>query len=140
MTKSKAILESETLIEIPFHDVDSMRVAWHGHYIKYLEIARCQLLKKIGYNYPQMEASGYAWPIIDIRIRYAQPLRFEQKIRVIAKLVEWEYRLKVDYLLLDADNGKRLTKAYTIQVAVELASGEMQLASPRPLLDRLGVE
>ena len=39
---------------VPFFDVDSMRIVWHGHYCKYLELARCKLLDKIGYNYKAM--------------------------------------------------------------------------------------
>lgn len=127
-------------LEIPFHDVDVMRIAWHGHYAKYLEIARCALLEQIDYNVPQMESSGYAWPVIDMRIRYAQPLRFQQKIRVEATLSEWENRLKIDYLIKDAVSGKRLTKAYTVQVAVAIESGEMLYASPTVLLQKLGLE
>jgi len=127
-------------LEIPFHDVDVMRIAWHGHYAKYLEIARCALLEQIDYNVPQMEASGYAWPVIDMRIRYAQPLRFQQKIRVDARLTEWENRLKIGYLIKDAASGKRLTKAYTVQVAVAIESGEMLYASPTVLLQKLGLE
>lgn len=127
-------------IEIPFHDVDMMRVAWHGHYLKYLEIARCALLKKIDYDYPEMEASGYMWPVIEVHIRYAQPLRFRQKVEVLAKLVEWENRLKVEYVLKDVVTGKRLTKAHTIQVAVAIDSGEMLYVSPAILLDKLGIE
>ena len=127
-------------LEIPFHDVDVMRIAWHGHYAKYLEIARCALLEQIDYNVPQMEASGYAWPVIDMRIRYAQPLRFQQKIRVEARLTEWENRLKIGYLIKDAASGKRLTKAYTVQVAVAIESGEMLYASPTVLLQKLGLE
>lgn len=127
-------------LEIPFHDVDVMRIAWHGHYAKYLEIARCALLEQIDYNVPQMEASGYAWPVIDMRIRYAQPLHFQQKIRVEATLIEWENRLKIDYVIKDAASGKRLTKAYTVQVAVAIESGEMLYASPTVLLQKLGLE
>ncbi len=52
------MIKAEVVIEIPFHDVDVMSVAWHGHYVKYLEIARCMLLDKIDYNYPQMRESG----------------------------------------------------------------------------------
>ncbi len=131
--------KTEVEIEIPFHDVDVMHVAWHGHYAKYLEIARCALLDKIDYNYPQMKASGYAWPVIDMRIRYAQPLRFQQKIVVIADITEWENRLKVDYRIIDKDSGQRLTKAYTVQVAVDMSNEEMLFASPQVLLDKLGV-
>jgi len=131
--------KTEVEIEIPFHDVDVMQVAWHGHYAKYLEIARCALLDSIDYNYPQMEDSGYAWPVIDMRIRYARPLRFQQKIRVIAEVVEWENRLKVDYRIEDKQSGQRLTKAYTVQVAVDMTSEEMLYVSPDILFEKLGV-
>lgn len=131
--------EAEVIIEIPFHDVDVMGVAWHGHYVKYLEIARCALLDKIDYNYPQMKASGYGWPVIDLRIRYPQPLYFQQKVRVKATLDEWENRLKVNYVIENVETGRRLTKAYTVQVAIDMASGEMQYASPDILFQKLGI-
>ena len=134
------ILESESIIEIPFHDVDSMRVAWHGHYVKYLEIARCALLDKIDYNDPQMKASGYAWPVIDLRIRYPRPLHIQQKVRVKVQLDEWENRLKLSYLIEDLSTGQRLTRAWTVQVALDIKSGEMQFASPRVLFEKLGIE
>ena len=49
-------------IEIPFHDVDTMHIVWHGHYLKYFEIARCKLLDEFDYNYPQMLDSGHCGP------------------------------------------------------------------------------
>jgi acyl-CoA thioester hydrolase len=133
------MIETEIVIEIPFHDVDAVGVAWHGHYVKYLEIARCALLDKIDYNYPQMKASGYAWPVIDLRIRYPRPLYFQQKVRVKARLVEWENRLKVSYLIEDLETGQRLTKAYTVQVAIDMESGEMLYVSPEILFQKLGI-
>ena len=124
-------------LEIPFHDVDVMQVAWHGHYVKYLEIARCALLDKIEYNYPQMEQSGYAWPIIDMQIRYVGSTKFKQKIVIKATLVEWENRLRIKYLISDAATGKRLTKGQTDQVAVDLKTNEMLLVSPEILIRKL---
>ena len=134
------MLETQVEIEVPFHDVDVMGVVWHGHYVKYLEIARCALLDRIDYNYPQMKASGYAWPVIDMRIRYPQALRFRQKIRVRAMLDEWENRLKIDYVIEDAGSGRRLTRAHTIQVAMDMQTGELLLASPGVLLQKLGID
>ncbi|MDO6566968.1 acyl-CoA thioesterase [Alteromonas sp. 1_MG-2023] len=131
--------EAQSTITIPFHDIDVMRIAWHGHYVKYLEIARCALFDDIGYNFPEMEASGYAWPVIDLHIRYAYPLNFQQKIIVKAKVVEWENRLKIKYEILDEASGKRLTKASTVQVAVNIESKEMLFESPPILLEKLGV-
>ncbi|MCX4189070.1 acyl-CoA thioesterase [Methylophaga sp. OBS3] len=127
------MIEAEAIIEIPFHDVDVMHIAWHGHYVKYFEIARCVLLDKIDYNYPQMKSSGFAWPVIDLRVRYAHPLHFQQKIKVVAKLVEWENRLKIEYSIHDLVTDKKLTQGYTVQVAVNVATQEMQFVSPAVL-------
>ena len=131
--------EATVVIEVPFHDVDVMRVAWHGHYVKYLEVARCALLDQIEYNYPQMEESGYAWPVIDLRIRYAQPLKFQQKVLVTATVAEWENRLKINYVISDFESGRRLTKGSTTQVAVEIKSGEMLFESPKIMFTKLGL-
>ena len=122
-----------------FHDCDPMQVVWHGNYFKYFEIARCALLQRYGYDYPQMLESGYLWPVVDARVKYIRPLLYQQALRVRARIVEWENRLKIDYLLSDAVSGTRTSKGYSIQVAVSKASGEMCLASPQVLLDKLGV-
>jgi len=126
-------------LEIPFHDVDMMEVVWHGHYAKYFEIARCALLETIDYNYPQMRDSGYAWPVIDLRVRYIKPAVFGQKITVNAAIVEWENRLKIDYQITDKPTGVRLVKGHSIQVAVDMETMTMCFESPRILFDKLGV-
>ncbi|OTG84741.1 acyl-CoA thioesterase [Acinetobacter sp. ANC 4648] len=130
-------MHADVVIEIPFHDVDSMNIVWHGHYLKYFEIARCQLLDEFKYNYVQMKDSGYAWPIIESHVRYVQGIEFQQKIRVRARLKEWENRLKIEYLIFDAKSGQRLTKGYTTQVAVHMQSREMCFQSPPVLFERL---
>jgi acyl-CoA thioester hydrolase len=126
-------------IDVPFHDVDSMGIVWHGNYVKYFEIARCALLDRIGYNYAQMGESGYAWPIVGMRVRYPQPATFGQRIVVTATIKEYEHRLRIAYLITDAATGQRLTRASTVQVAVNIATREVCFASPPILLQRLGV-
>ena len=133
--RSRGVLHSDTQILVPFFDIDTMHVVWHGHYVKYLEVARCALLDKIGHNYTAMLESGYAWPVIDMQLRYVRGATFGQTINVRASLVEWENRLKVNYLITDLASGERLTRASTVQVAVEIASREMQLASPKVFTD-----
>jgi acyl-CoA thioester hydrolase len=130
---------AEVTLIVPFHDIDSVNIAWHGHYAKYFEIARCALLDSFDYGYGAMRESGYMWPVIDMHIRYVKPVRFQQRILVRATLREWENRLLIQYLVSDADTGVRLTKGYTSQVAVELRTGEMCLASPPVLFERLGI-
>lgn len=130
--------EAEMLVQ--FFDLDPMNIVWHGNYVKYLEVVRCALLDKIGYNYVQMRESGYAWPVIDLQLRYVAPANFGQRLLLRADLVEWENRLKIDYQIHCIETGQRLTRASTTQVAVDIASGEMCFASPPILLQKLGVD
>ena len=126
-------------LRIPFNDVDPMQVVWHGNYFRYMEQVRYELLRQIEYGYREMEASGFAWPIIDTRMKFIAPLRFDQLVRVEARISEYENRLRIDYEFFDVASGARTSKGYTIQVAVAMPSGEMRLVSPPILLQKLGI-
>ena len=124
-------------IEIPFHDCDPMNVVWHGNYPRYFEVARCQLLRLFNYDYLDMQASGYMWPIVDMRLKYVGSAKFTQMITVTATLVEYENRIKINYLITDKKTGAKLTKGYTIQAAVSMDSNELQFESPAILIEKL---
>lgn len=124
-------------LQIPFFDVDSMRIAWHGHYAKYFEIARCELLTRIGHDYDDMFESGYSWPIVDIRIRYMRPLRFNQQVRVAAILKRWDHQLRVAYRVCDRCSGSLLARGHTLQAPVNTATGEMSYNQPQEVAEAL---
>lgn len=131
---------AEVEMQVQFFDLDPMQIVWHGNYVKYLEVARCALLNKIGYNYVEMKESGFAWPVIDMQLRYIGSATFGQRLRLRAEIVEWENRLKIDYLITDLLTGKRLNRASTTQVAVDIATREMCFVSPPVLFKKLEVE
>jgi acyl-CoA thioester hydrolase len=134
------MLSAQITLKAQFYDIDPMDVVWHGNYARFLEQARCELLDKIGYNYSQMKDSGYAWPIVDMRIKYVRPIRFGQEFTVDATIAEFENGLKIDYRLCDRVSGEVLTKALTFQVPVWIESGELCLESPSCLTDKLRVQ
>jgi len=133
--RKEGVLQAEVEILVPFFDVDMMEVVWHGHYVKYFEEARCALLDKLGHNYRHMRDAGYAWPIIDLQLRYIRGAQFGQRIKVRADLIEWENSLKINYLITDSESGERMTRGSSVQVAVEIATREMLLASPRVFVE-----
>jgi acyl-CoA thioester hydrolase len=102
-----------------------------------MERARCALLNELGYNYTAMSASGYAWPVVECKIKYIRPLRFLQEARITACLVEFENRLRFTYTIVDAKTGEICTKAETKQMAVDIRTGETLLESPEELLRKV---
>ncbi|CED70912.1 putative thioesterase [Aliivibrio wodanis] len=131
------VLSAEVLITTAFQDADPMGVVYHGNYFRFFEKARHEMLEKIGYSYRDMMASGYVWPIIDTRVKYVKSIPYDHTIRVVATLTEWENRMRVDYVIYDADSGVRMTKAHTMQVAVSIETEEMCFVSPRIFTDKV---
>lgn len=133
----KAIVTASVRARPEFYDIDSMNIVWHGYYPKFMELGRVAILDKIDYGYEQMIASGYGWPIIDMRFRYARPMRLHQPIEIIAGVVEWENRLKIDYEFRDAATGQRLNRCSSVQVAVEIKTETMLWETPPILREKL---
>ncbi len=133
----KSIVSENTHFKIPFFDCDPMAICWHGHYVKYFELARCDLFDKINYGYKMMRDSGYSWPIIDLQIRYIKPMLYEQNIIIEAGVVEYENYLKIKYEIRDLETKKRLTKGTSKQVAISLTDSVMQIIAPDILREKL---
>ncbi|MDB5470444.1 MAG: thioesterase superfamily protein [Caulobacter sp.] len=133
----KAIVSATTTAKPQFYDIDSMNIVWHGYYPKFMELGRVAILDKIDYGYEAMVASGYGWPIIDMRFRYARPMRLHQEIEITAAIVEWENRLKIDYEFKDLKTGQRLNRCSSVQVAVEIETETMLWETPPILREKL---
>ncbi|HJW32230.1 MAG TPA: acyl-CoA thioesterase [Holophagaceae bacterium] len=129
-----APLRADVILEIPFHDVDVMGIVWHGHYVKYLEIARTALMRKAGLDLPEMNATGCGWPIVTCELKYIKPLRYGQKVKVEAALEEYEQRLKIAYILRDAESGAKHSKAITVQLAVDMTTGDVRFETPADMV------
>jgi acyl-CoA thioester hydrolase len=122
---------------VAFHDVDVVGVVWHGHYLKYLENARWALMDRLGFGLEAMQASGYAWPIVELQVKYVQTAKFGDKLSVRASLIEWQNRMAMNYLVTRSDNGERVARARTVQVAVDAKTRVLQFVTPAVLLDRV---
>ena len=127
--------EVETTVE--FFHVDSMRVVWHGNYINYFDIGRRALLEQIGYCYDEMEKSGYAFPVIEVSAKYIGSLKFRDRARIKAILVEYENRLKIQYEIRNAQTEALTTKGISTQMAFEIKTGDTCFICPKALTDKV---
>ncbi len=123
-------------LEVPFHDVDALHVVWHGHYYKYMEIARTQLLRTLGLDGPDMVELGYALFVIESRCRYAFPLRYGEKFRVKAEIVDVDNRINIAYEIFNVTKGRRAARGKTALVTTDMR-GNMFLETPEPVRRKL---
>ena len=135
--RKQGAIAAQIEVEVPFHDVDLAGVVWHGHYMKYLENARWAVMDRIGFGLQAMIDSGFLWPVVGLEVKYIRAARYGERLSVLGSIVEWEAKLVLNYLLLDAKEGTRVARAQTTQVAVERETGTLQLVSPACLTDRM---
>jgi acyl-CoA thioester hydrolase len=123
-------------IEIPFHDVDVLEVAWHGHYPKYLELARTALVRSRRLDNADMRALGYRFYVAEYSIRHLAPLRYGDKVRVHAWLAEVENRLRMLYQIRNLTLDKLAAHGWTVMVTTD-REGVLCLETPPAILERL---
>lgn len=134
---NEPFIEAYIDTEVAFYEVDPMQIMWHGNYINFMERARCALLEKIGYTYVDMEKDGYGWPVVDVHVKYLKPLQFRQKVRVTARITEYEFGLRLTYTFVDIETGKVTTRAETTQMAINIKTRETNIVSPRELVEKI---
>ena len=122
-------LRASVPVTVPFQDADPTGFTWHGNYFRYYDAARVALLDKLDFGYRQMAKIGQIWPIVDTRVRYIRSVPFGSTVTVAAQLVEWEFRLRIYYELLD-EQGQRVNEAYTVQVPVTAPDESLIIGVP----------
>ena len=128
---------TETFIDVPFYDLDPMNVVWHGNYVKYLEVARCDLLSKIGYTYNEMREDGIAYPIATMDMKFIKSGVFSQKLKVVSEITEYEPALNIKYEIFDAETGEKIFKAKSMQICVNVSTQESVYAAPAKFVEKL---
>ncbi len=116
-------IADEKKVTAEFFDVDAMNVVWHGNYVKFMEVARCSLLDKIGYGYKEMVKDGYAYPVTSINLKYVKSVYFADTVNIKTYLVEYENCIKIKYEIFN-ENGELCTKAESTQMALKLDTKE----------------
>jgi acyl-CoA thioester hydrolase len=124
-------------LEVPFHEVDPMGIVWHGHYLRYFDVARTRLLRKCGLDEGRpADESRFYYMVSESQCRHAFPLRYGERFRVDAWLHDVERRLKIQFEIHNLDQGRRSARGHTILVCVD-AQGKMLLKTPQSVLDRV---
>ena len=127
--------ETETTIE--FYDLDPMQIVWHGNYINFFELGRHSLLEKIGYGYNEMKDSGYAFPVVDISVKYLKSLKYKDRIQIKAILMEYENCLRIKYEIYNSENGETITRGLSTQMAYNIKNNESCFNCPEVLIKKV---
>ena len=127
----------ETRTKVRFNEVDSYQVAWHGHYVAWLEEGRNDLAGLFGLDAAQVMVAGYLAPVVALELKFKRPVRFGDELRVLTSLQPTETAsLQFVSRIIDSD-GVDAATAMTTHVITDLG-GVIQYRLPAIIAERLG--
>lgn len=69
-------------LRVRYAETDQMGVAYHTHYLVWCEVARTDHMRQLGVSYRSLEDGGLRLAVVDARIRYGAPARYDDLVRV----------------------------------------------------------
>lgn len=124
------VLKNITETTIRFSEVDSMRVVWHGNYVKYLEDGREAFGREFNLGYMDVYAQKIMTPLVKLDIDYKGYVRYEETIRVETEYVETEAaKIIFNYKIFRCSDEKLVLTAKSIQIFTDI-NGELLLTNP----------
>lgn len=74
-------------IRVYYEDTDSGGVVYYANYLKFMERARTELLRSIGYEQDQLQQElGIIFAVHSANIQYKKPARFNDELNVITSI------------------------------------------------------
>ena len=60
-----------------YHETDQMGIIHHSNYVKWMEEARIDFMKELGFGYGEVEKRGIVSPVAGVSVSYKKPVLFE---------------------------------------------------------------
>ena len=126
----------ETTIAVRFNEVDAYQVAWHGHYVAWMEIGRTNLTRRFGLDPFQLTELGWLGPVVQVEVKYLRPARCHDALVIRTTLEPGETATLVFLSEIIGPDGSRLATGRTIHALTDLA-GTLQFRLPQTVAERL---
>ena len=123
---------------VPYADTDQMQVVYYANYLTFFERARNELMRACGYTYRELEAGGFALPVLEAQVSYHAPATYDDLLEITAWCSEFKgVRLKICCEV--RRDGKLLAEGYTVHAHVNIKT--LRPTRPAPeMLAALGFD
>ncbi|MEP7326947.1 MAG: thioesterase family protein [Gemmatimonadota bacterium] len=110
---------SEISVRVNYSETDQMGVVYHARYVVWLDMARTEHLRQAGMSYKEVEAMGVRLAVGELAIRYRQPARYDDRVRIRCWVRELgSRRILFGYAIEHAETNQLLATATTAMFSI----------------------
>jgi len=129
------MLQTETKIRVRYGETDQMGYVYYGNYPLYYEVARTDMIRKIGWTYNKMEENGIMMPVVSLNVKYIRPAFYDDELTVRVTVKEIPItKMYFEYEVFN-EKGKLINTGNTTLVFVDMKTGKPTKA-PNDFLEK----
>jgi len=120
-------------IEIPikFSEVDSLRVVWHGNFVRYFEDGREAFGKQFRLGYLDIYEHDLAVPLIDLQVNFKRMLEYGDSAIIETRFIDSPAaKILFEYTITSVKHGYVACTGKTTQVFMNPVSKELYITMP----------
>jgi acyl-CoA thioester hydrolase len=129
------MIQHSISIRVRYAETDAMNFVYYGNYATYFEVARVELMRKLGLSYRAIEEMGVWMPVIDYHIQYFKPAQYDDEV-TIQVTVDTLPSAKMVFHYESFVDGVCINRAETTLVFVDAQSKKPQRC-PEILLEKI---
>ena len=123
-------------VRVYYEDTDAAGIVYHSNYLKYMERARTEWLRRLGFEQEQLRrGDGIVFVIRELSMRFSSPARFDELLEVRSR-IDGSGGASIDFVQTITGPGERVVCEADIRVAC-LGSSDLK---PRRLPDAIASE
>jgi acyl-CoA thioester hydrolase len=117
-------------ILVRFSEVDSMKIVWHGNYVKYFEDGRESFGLKYSLGYLDVYKHNVMIPIVKVSCNFIKPLVYGDTAIVETRFINSDAaKILFEYSIFRKSDGELMATGTSMQVFLTPA-GELLLTMP----------
>ena len=107
-----------TELTVRFAETDAGGIAHHSAFLVWFEVARVAYLTEYAGGYQALRDQGIESPVVEVNVRYLSPARFDEKLRVYARIFDLSgARFRCQYLV--ERDGEPLAEGSSLHALVD---------------------
>ena len=129
----------ETRLRVRYAETDQMGVVYYANYLVWMEVARVNHCRALGFEYRDMERDAGAFlAVTEARCRYRAPARFDDEVVIESVITEVRSRtIRFEYRMRRSDTEEALAEGHTLHTVTNREGKMIRLPEAyRPFFER----
>lgn len=117
---------------VQYYETDKMGITHHSNYIRWMEEARIDFLRQIGWGFDKLEELGIVSPVVEVSCKYKNSTTFAEDVLIDVSIAEFKgVKLILHYVMKNKD-GKLVAEAESVHCFLSIDGRLLRLAKEFP--------